>query len=496
MQVVAFLVELVLARLLVPDDYGTVALTAIFFGIANVLVDGGFCVALIQKKDADDLDFNSVFYTNIALSVIAYAVMFFAAPWIASFYKVPMLKEIVRVAAVVFVFNAVNAVQNAELTRKMLFHLSFRVTLITSVVSALCGISLAFMGCGVWTLVWMTLVSGFVGMMARWTIVAWRPKWLFSWKRLGPLFSYGWKMAASAVISTIFTDINSLLMGKFYTRADVAFVNRGWVVPMLTISQVNESLERASFPALASIQDEKAKVREAMRLMMRCSTFLTFPLMVWMALCAPSIIWLLFGEKWLPSVPYLRIFCFTFAIWPLHTMNLNGIKSLGRSDVYLKLEIIKRTLQAVVILGTFRLGVFNWMAISAFVLGPLCVLINAWPNRRLLGYTFGMQLADVTPSAIACLAEAAAIYGVSTLLIGQGTELGAGGVLAVVSLGGRLLLQFVVGFGAYFAISFIFGLRPLRDFVRMAISFANGRFPRLAKCMMVMLPKSRADERE
>ena len=188
-QAVGFVVGMILARLLTPNDYGTVALTAIFFAVANVLVDGGFGNALIQKKDADDLDFNSVFYLNLFMSVLAYAVLFIVAPWIAGFYKTPELTAIVRVSSICFLFNAVNAIQNAELTKKMRFHLSIRVSLITSFTSAVCGITLAFMGFGVWALVWSSLVTGLVGVVARWFIIAWRPRMVFSFQRLKPLFS-------------------------------------------------------------------------------------------------------------------------------------------------------------------------------------------------------------------------------------------------------------------------------------------------------------------
>lgn len=207
-QAVAFVVSMVLARLLTPTDYGTVALTAIFFAVAGVLVDGGFGGALIQKKDADDLDFNSVFYLNFLLSMLAYVALFLAAPLIADFYRTPVLKNIVRVSALSFFFNAINAIQGAELTKKMLFHLSFRISLITTFTSAVCGISLALLGYGVWALVWSSLITGLVGVIARWFIIAWRPQLMFSFARLKPLFSYGWKMSVSALLDQFFVNLD------------------------------------------------------------------------------------------------------------------------------------------------------------------------------------------------------------------------------------------------------------------------------------------------
>ena len=484
-QVVGFVVGMVLARLLTPNDYGTVALTTIFFAVANVLVDGGFGNALIQKKDADDLDFNSVFYLNLALSVVAYIALFFAAPWIARFYETPELTSIIRVSAICFLFNAVNAIQNAELTKKMLFHLSFRISLITCFTSAICGITLACLGYGVWSLVWTSLITGLVGVVSRWFIIAWRPRLMFSGARLRPLFAYGWKMAFSALLDQVFVNINSLLIGKFYQKADVAFVNKGRSLPQLAMDQVDSTLGRVSFPALVLLQDDKVKLREAMRRMMRCSTFLVFPLMVAVAVCSWSWIRLLYGEKWTPAVPYMMLACFTFALWPFHTINLKGIQALGRSDVFLALEIIKKTLALIVIVSAFRLGVFTWMAISAFALGPLSVIINSWPNRKLLNYTIGMQLRDVLPTALVCCAQAATMLGVGMICDMAAASLNAptSGVGYLTFLAVKLALQGVFGASVFLALSYWFRLNPMGEYARMAASALEVRLPKLAKAL-------------
>ena len=484
-QVVQFVVGMVLARLLTPNDYGTVALTAIFFAVANVLVDGGFGGALIQKKNADDLDFNSVFYLNLVLSVAAYVAMFFAAPWIARFYDTPELTAIVRVSALCFFFNAVNAIQGAELTKKMLFHLSFRISLITCFTSAVCGITLAFLGFGVWALVWSSLITGFVGVIARWFIIAWRPRLMFSGARLRPLFAYGWKMAFSALLDQVFVNLNSLLIGKFYLKSDVAFVNKGRSLPQLAMDQVDSTLGRVSFPALVLLQDDKVNLREAMRRMMRCSTFLVFPLMVAVAVCSWSWIRFLYGEKWTPAVPYMMLACFTFALWPFHTINLKGIMALGRSDVFLVLEIIKKTLALIVIVSAFRLGVFTWMAISAFVLGPLGVIINAWPNRKLLNYTIGMQLRDVLPTALVCCAQAGAMLGVGFLsdIAAHGLGVPDSGATYLAFLFVKLALQGLFGFTVFVLLAYMFRLNPMGEYARMAASALEARLPKLAKML-------------
>lgn len=479
-QAVGFVVGMVLARLLTPTDYGTVALTGIFFAVACVLVDGGFGGALIQKKDADELDFNSVFYLNFALSALAYAALFFAAPWIADFYQTPVLKNIVRVSALSFFFNAVNAIQNAELTKKMLFHLSFRISLITTATTAFCGITLALLGYGVWALVWSSLITGLVGVVARWFIIAWRPKLIFSFSRLKPLFSFGWKMAASGLIDQFFVNLNGLLIGKFYTKADLAFVNKGQSLPNLAMNEVDGTLGRVSFPALVLLQNDKIKLRDAMRRMMMCSTFLVFPLMVGVAACAKSELRLLYGEQWVPAAPYMMLACFTFALWPFHTINLRGIMALGRSDIFLKLEFIKKGMRLLFILAFFRFGVLPFMCACAFALGPLGVIINSWPNRKLLDYPIRMQIMDILPTALACVAEAAVVFGVDC-----GVEALAqclrfkvqGGWGLNMFLAVKLALQFVLGAGTFFGLAYYFKLKPLREYARMAAAGFGNRLP-------------------
>lgn len=484
-QAVHFVVGMILARLLTPNDYGTVALYAIFFSIAKVLVDSGFGSALIQKKDADDLDFNSVFYLNMVLSVLAYIALFFAAPFISQFYKSPELTVIVRVAALSFFFNAVNAIQGAELTKKMLFHLSFRISLITTITSAVCGVTLAFLGYGVWALVWSSLIKGFVGVIARWFIIAWRPKLMFSFDRLKPLFSYGWKMAVSSLLTAVFNNLNGLLIGRFYSRTDLAYVKKGGVLPRLVMGEFDATIGRVSFPALVLLQNDKVRLREAMRKMMRCSTFLVFSFMVLVAASAQSVLRLLYGPQWTPAVPYMMLSCFSLVLYPLHTVNLRGIMALGRSDVFLKLEIMKKVLALVVIIFAARLGVFTWLAISAFTMGPLSVLINAWPNRKLLNYGIQMQIMDILPTTLVCVPEAIIVFGIN--LAGNALKSFWGipdeGASLMVFLTVKLLLQFMLGIGTFIGLAYAFRLKPMGEYVRVVSGMVSIRMPRLAKAL-------------
>lgn len=468
-QAVNFVVGMILSRLLSPTDYGTVALTVIFFAVANVFIDGGFGVALIQKKDSDELDFNSVFYVNLLLSVIAYVLLYFGAPWISEFYNTPILTRLIRISAISFFFNAVSAVQVAELTKKMLFHLSFRVSLITTFTSAVFGLTLAFLGYGVWAIVYSSLASGLVGVISLWFIIAWRPKMMFSVKRLKPLFAYGWKMSATSMIDKIFTNINGLLIGKFYSKEILAFVNKGQSLPELLINQIDGTIGKVSFPALVQFQNDKTKLRDAMRRMMIVSTFLVFPLMAGIAACAKSVVLLLFGEKWLPAVPYLMLTCFYFSLWPLHTINLRGIMVLGRSDIFLILEIIKKTLNVIVLLYFFRFGVFSFMCAIAFTLGPLGMIINAWPNKKLLNYPLRMQMMDILPTIIMCIAETAVVFGVDYGMESLGSVCGIrdlSGWGLISWLLAKLFVQFVFGAGTFLGLAYYFKVKALPEYVR------------------------------
>lgn len=305
---------------------------------------------------------------------------------------------------------------------------------------------------------------------------------MFSVARLKPLFSYGWKMAISGLLDSFFRQLAGLLIGKFYTRADLAYVHKGHALPSLAMNEVDGTLGRVSFPALVQLQDDKIKLRDAMRRMMMCSTFLVFPLMVGVAASAKSELLLLYGEQWVPATPYMMLACFTFALWPFHTINLKGIVALGRSDIFLKLEIIKKTLSLLIIFGFLRFGVLPYMIASAFAMGVLGVLINSWPNRKLLNYPIRMQIMDVFPTVLVCVAEAAVVFGidlgVDTIIQSSGPKV-QGGWRQSVYLAIKLLLQFVLGAGTFFGLSYFFKLKPMGEYVRMMPLAIKRRMPGL-----------------
>ena len=410
-QAVHFVVTLVLARLLTPNDYGTVALLSIFIHISNVFVDSGFGKALVQKKKATQTDMNSVFFLSVVIALVLYAVLFAAAPWVADFYRIPELTVMMRVLAVSLIFHSVNGVQNVELNRKMLFKLSFRISWARAVVSAVTGISFASAGYGPWALVWASLFGGATGVIARQIVIHWRPTLTFSWASVKELFRFGWKVTAASLVDQVYQNLQALLIGKFYTRADLAFVNKGKHVPMLVSNTITQSLRRVAFSALTRLQDDPDRLRNAMRRMIRCSTFCVFPLMVVMGVLAEPIVELLFGHRWLPAVPYLRVICFSAVLRQFDTVNLQALMARGRSDIVMRLTVFRRLVCLAVMAATLHLGVFVFFATATFIVVPLGVVMNAYPNRRHLGYTYAMQFGDVTESFLLSLALGGLLWG-------------------------------------------------------------------------------------
>ena len=460
-QLAHFVVTLVLARLLTPNDYGTVALLSVFIAIANVFVDCGFGKALVQKKDATQTDYNTVFYLSMVIAGVLYVALFFSAPLVARFYGIPELALMLRVLALSLIFHSINGVQNVELNRKMLFHLSFRISWVRTIVSATTGISFACAGYGPWALVWASLLGGVAGVIARQLVIRWRPSLTFSWDSAKGLFRFGWKMTAVSLFEKVYSNLQGLLIGKFYTRADLAFVNKGRHVPNLLKDVVSATLTRVSFPALAKMQSDSEKLRNAMRRMIICSTFLVFPMMLILGVLAEPIVYLLFGPRWLPAVPYLQLTCFGCALRPFDAVNMQAILARGRSDIYMKLMLIRRLLGLVILFSTIRLGVFVFVATSVFTVVPLGVLMNALPNSKHLGYRISMQLHDVLGPFILSVATGVLLWATTLIPWGRMWLLGP---------------QVVVAFGFYFGMAIAFRMRA-------AVEIAKVLQPMAKKCM-------------
>lgn len=413
-QGVTLVVSIILARILDPSEYGTIALITVFITILQVFVDSGMGNALIQKKEADDLDFSSVFWFNLIMCVCLYLLMYFCAPLISEFYKMLELTPIIRVLSLILIISGVKNVQQAYVCRNMLFKKFFFSTLGGTIGAALVGITMAYCGFGVWALVAQMLFNSFVDTVILWVTVKWRPKLAFSKERLKVLFSYGWKLLVSALIDTIYKDVRQLIIGKIYTKEDLAFYNQGQRFPKLIITNINSSIDSVLLPVMSNAQDDTTAIKQMTRRSIITSTYLIMPLMVGLAVCAKPLVSLILTEKWLYCVPFLRVFCVSFAFYPIHTANLNAIKAMGKSGLFLKLEIIKKIVSVTALVATMWISPLA-MAYSLLATSVLGQIINAWPNKKLMNYSYLEQVKDMLPQILLSLSMGVLVYCIPTI---------------------------------------------------------------------------------
>ena len=417
-QGVTFVVSIILARLLDPEVYGIVAIVTVFTAILNVFIDSGLGNALIQKKDADDLDFSSVFFFNMFMCVVLYLLLFAAAPLIAKFYKMPLLTPVIRVMSLTVIISGVKNVQQAYVSKHLLFKRFFFATLGGTIGAAVLGIWMAYKGYGVWALVAQGLFNAAVDTLILWITVKWRPKLMFSFERFKGLFSFGWKLLVSQLIDTVYNNLRQLIIGKLYNADNLAFYNRGYMLPNVFVGNVNTAIDSVLFPVMSNAQDNVESVRSMTRRSIQISSYIMWPIMLGIAAVSKPLVAVLLTEKWLPCVPYVIIFCISYAFLPLETANLNAIKALGRSDIFLRLTVIKKIIGFIILLATMWFGPLI-MAASNLFFSVVNQIINAWPNRKLLNYSYGQQIADIIPSVLLSGVMFGAVWCVQYLHLGN-----------------------------------------------------------------------------
>lgn len=454
-QIVTFVVSVVLARILAPSDYGTITLVTVFTTILQVFVDSGLGTALVQKKDADDLDFSSVFYFNCALCLVLYLGMFAAAPLIAKFYENTELVPIIRVISLTVVVSGLKNVQQAYVSRNMQFKRFFYSSIGGVVFSAVLGIALAKAGCGVWALVAQQLSNVAINTAILWITVKWRPKKMFSRERLKGLLSFGWKLLVSALLDTGYSNLRNLIIGKVYSTADLAYYDQGDKFPKVIVTNINTSIDSVLLPSMSSEQDDRERVKNMTRRAIKTSTYIMAPLMMGLAFCAEPVVTLVLTEKWLPCVPFLRIFCITYMFWPVHTANLNAIKAMGHSDWFLKLEIIKAVFCLAALLATVNFGV-TAIAYSALFTSAASQIINAWPNKKLLGYGYLEQVRDFAPGILLAVAMGVCVYFIGCIPLPTAVT---------------LVIQVVSGAVIYFGASYVLKLEEFKYLLGIVKSF-------------------------
>lgn len=441
-QAVSFVVSIVLARILAPSDYGAIAMVMIFVTLANVIAEGGFSSALIQKKDADKLDFSTVFYFSLVFSIVLYVILYVAAPSISLFYGdgYEVLTPVLRVIGIQVIIYAVNSVQQAYVSKKMMFQKFFWSTLVGTIVSAILGLAMAYSGCGIWALVGQQLSMTVTNVLVLYIVTRKLPGLMFSFERLKGLFNYGAKILGASLLVSLFLDLRSLIIGKLYSAKDLAFFDRGRQFPNLIVVNVNSSVGAVLFPKMSEQQDDTQKIKETCRMSIRFSSFVMMPLMMGLAACGGPLIRLLLTDKWIDCVPFLQLFCIIYMFYPMHTANMQAIKALGHSGTFLKLELLKKIIELICLVLVMKISVIA-IAVNMAILTTLFTFINAFPNVKYLNYSFVEQMKDIIPPIVM-----STIMGVSVYLLGQ---------LLTFSDYLNLLVQIIVGISIYVSLSIL-----------------------------------------
>jgi len=443
-QGIAFVVSLLLARALAPSDYGVLSMLLVFIAIAQVFVQSGFNTALIQKKDIDETDLSSVFYVSFGMAAIFYALLFVLSPWLADFFRMPALKSTLRVMALILLPGSLLSVQNAVVARQMAFRKLMIASLCATILSGTVGVVMARSGAGYWALVAQQMTNQCAQTILLLIRVRWRPRRVFSFERVKGHFRFGWKLLVSGLLDTGFTNLRSMVIGKKFSDEALGFYTRGKQFPELAMNAINGSISSVMLPVLSEQQDETERMKQTLRRSVMLSSFVVVPLMAGLAAVAEPLIGLMLTEKWLPCVPFLQLCCIDFALYPIHTSNLSAINAKGRSDVFLKLEIIKKAYG----MGILLVTVFCFDSVMAIAWGGVVsslvsAAVNAHPNKKLINYGYLEQMRDILPTILLSLVMFGAVYAMNALSLPAAV---------------LLVLQVLTGAALYIGLSLLFRL--------------------------------------
>lgn len=442
-----FLLQIILARLLTPEHYGILSIMLIFITLANELIQKGFSSALIQNKDVTEDDYSSVLWLSLGMAALLYLTVFALAPVIASYYCIPDLVTPLRVLALMIFPGALNSVQLAKVSREMDFRKVFYSNIVGAVVSGAVGILIAYLGGGLWALVAQTLLNIVAACAVMYFTVHMRIRFVCNFKRIKILFAFGWKLLVSSLLESLYGNLSGLIIGKKYDSETLGYYGRGEQFPQFIINAVNSAVQSIMLPAMSAEQDDRKRVKAIMRSSLLLSSYLIIPMMAGLAAVSESLVRLLLTDKWHPCVPYMQIFCFSMALYPVHSCNLQAINAVGRSDIFLKQEVAK-ILCGLVSLAAAVFCFKSPLAIAAAGIVDTCVswFINAYPNRKLIGFSVWRQIADLLPVFL--------MSGGMFLIVrqaGQMVHMGSSGILVV---------QILTGVAAYVLMSVVFRPEP------------------------------------
>lgn len=395
-QIVQFIVQVVLARILLPDDFGVISIINVFIAICNVFIQSGFNMSLVQKKDVTDQDYSSVFVAGLIISIFLYLILFFSSPLIAEFYDMPVLKPAFRVLSISLIISSLNSVQIAYLVRNLQYKKLFICNFISALVSGFLGIVLAKNDFGVWALIIQQILYLLISTVIMLFLVKWKIKIVLNKKRIKYLFSFGWKLLCSGLIDTIYNNIYELIIGKKFSQSSLAYYSKGKQFPALLVDNINSSISSVMLASLSKIQDDIKQIKETLKSSIIISTTVLFPIMLGLAVVARPLVSLLLTDKWLDCVPLMQLLCISYCLMPIHTMNLQAMNSIGRSDMFLKIEIIKKVIAFIILIVTVPLGIYG-MVFGQIAVSLISTIINSSPNKKFINYGSIEQLKDIFP---------------------------------------------------------------------------------------------------
>ena len=396
-QMIGFIVSMILARLLQPSDFGVIALFGVLLGIGGVFVSSGLATSLIRTPETDDSDYSTVFIFNVAVSILVYAALYIAAPYVADFYKLPLLTDVVRVYSITIVIGALSTVQQTLLTKQLNFKKQMYISLPSLVLGGIAGVVLAYMNFGVWALVHMAIIQSLLSCIFFWILSDWRPRLIFSKVKFKYHFAFGYKMALSGLLDILFTNSYTIIIGKLYSPAQVGFFNRADSLKQLPVSNLAGALNKVTFPLFAKIQHDDVQLRVVYRKIMQMVIYIIAPVLSIMVVLAEPLFRLLFTEKWLPAVPYFQVLSVAGLLYPIHAYNLHILQIKGRSDLFLRLEVIKKILMLVIIAGSLYFGMMG-LVWGQVVFSLVALFINMHYTGKFLSYTAWHQFLDLLPA--------------------------------------------------------------------------------------------------
>lgn len=413
---ISLLIQIVLARLLAPEQFGALAIMLVFVNVGNVVVQSGLNTALVQAPKLDPEDSSTVFWLSFSVSLVLYAIIFVLAPIISGFYSMSELLWPLRIVAIILIINSYNSVQVAIVQRALEFQKVFRATIASVIVSGMLGIVSACCGAGLWALVIQQLAYQIVNCLILAFQVKWIPRASFKTEKAKQLFSFGWKLLVSGLLDQAYQSLSDLVIGKQFSASSLGMVSQGKKYPQAIGSMLDGAIQPVMLSAVAHVQDDIAYVKRLVRRALKTSTYLIVPCMALFAVLAEPVVRLLLGEQWLPAVPFLQMYCFIYALLPIHTSNLQALNGMGRSDLFLKLELIKKAYGiAFVLIGAF---VFQnvYILVGSYMLSNIIsTFVNAWPNRKVIGYSYPEQVKDICPAFLLAAASAALALSVGML---------------------------------------------------------------------------------